>query len=156
MTIYLVRHAQAGHRDSWHDDDRVRPLTDEGREQAVHLADRFDDIAVPQVLSSPYLRCMQTLEPLALRRGLEVEPTGVLAEGHAFVAVIDLLLAVPEHSVLCSHGDVIPDTIQALCRRGMVVSGAPDWRKGSTWLLEREGGHFTHASAWAPPLRNPA
>ena len=155
MTIYLVRHAQAGKRDDWRGDDRHRPLTDIGEQQALHLAHRFDSIAVPQVLSSPYTRCMQTLEPLARVKGLEVEPTGVLAEGNAFVAVIDLLLAVPDNTVLCSHGDVIPDTIAALCRRGMEVSGAPDWRKGSTWLLERTGDRFTHASIWAPPLRDP-
>jgi len=155
VTIYLVRHAQAGKRDHWRDDDQLRPLTEVGHEQAVELAMRFDSVAVPQVLSSPYLRCMQTLEPLARRKGLEVEPTGVLAEGHAFVAVIDLLLAVPEHTVLCSHGDVIPETIEALCRRGMDVDGMPDWRKGTTWLLERDGDRFTHASVWAPPLRDP-
>jgi 8-oxo-dGTP diphosphatase len=151
MSIYLVRHARAGQREKWNGDDRLRPLTAEGRAQAQHLADRFSKIAVPRVLSSPYVRCVQTVEPLAAARGLDIETCDVLAEGNPFHPLIDLLLAVPDHTVLCSHGDLIPDTIAALYRRGMDISGQEEWRKGSTWVLQRDGDSFTSAVAWAPP-----
>jgi 8-oxo-dGTP diphosphatase len=65
--------------------------------------------------------------------------------------VLDLLRVLPDGAVLCSHGDVIPDTIDALLRRGTVVAGQPDWRKGSTWILEREGGEIVRATAEPPP-----
>ena len=64
-TIYLVRHAKAGDRSSWDGDDTIRPLSGKGRRQAVAISDRlFDLIAAhpdAQLISSPYIRCMQTL-----------------------------------------------------------------------------------------------
>ena len=39
MTVYLVRHAKAGDRDSWREDDRLRPLSGRGRLQARALVD---------------------------------------------------------------------------------------------------------------------
>ncbi|MFP5332364.1 MAG: NUDIX domain-containing protein, partial [Acidimicrobiia bacterium] len=37
-TVWLVRHAAAGDRSTWTDDDRVRPLTPKGRNQARAIA----------------------------------------------------------------------------------------------------------------------
>jgi 8-oxo-dGTP diphosphatase len=150
MPIYLVRHAQAGERHDT-DDDHLRPLTDAGRNQAAHLAERFAAIPVPRVVSSPFVRCVQTVAPVAAAHQLPVERSETLAEGSAFASVIDLLVTVADHTVLCSHGDVIPDTVAALVRRGMDIVGPEDWRKGSTWVLERNGDTFAHASVWAPP-----
>ena len=54
--------------------------------------------------------------------------------------------------MLCSHGDVIPEVVQALVRRGMDVHGLADWRKASTWELERDGeGRLVRARAVPPP-----
>ena len=151
MSIYLVRHAKAGSRDRWNGDDRQRPLSDKGRVQAELLAERFVRVPVPRIFSSPYVRCVETVEPLSRACGVDIESIEVLAEAGSFASIIDLLLSVPEHTVLCSHGDTIPETIAALCRRGMEIDGPEDWRKGSTWVLDREGELFTHATAWTPP-----
>ena len=151
MSIYLVRHAKAGSSDRWDGDDRQRPLTDKGRVQAQLLAKRFAGVPVPRIFSSPYVRCVETVEPLSKARGVDIESIELLAEAGSFAPIIDLLLSVPEHTVLCSHGDTIPETIAALCRRGMEIEGPEDWRKGSTWVLDREGELFTHATACAPP-----
>lgn len=151
MSLYLVRHARAGDRTKWSGDDVLRPLTADGERQAERIAARFDSVPVALVLSSPYLRCLQTVGPTARRFGLEVQPTIELAEGSPFSAVLDLLAHVPDHTVLCSHGDVIPDTIAALYRRGMDIGTAEDWRKGSIWVIEREEEQFLRAIALAPP-----
>ncbi len=58
----------------------------------------------------------------------------------------------PDGSVLCSHGDVIPDTINALQRRGCRFMGEPQWGKASVWVLTRENGEIVEATAWAPPM----
>jgi len=152
MAVYLVRHGKAGDRVGWEGDDRLRPLSKKGRQQAARLAVRFGDIAVAQVLSSPFVRCIETVHPIAEAKGLEVVLSEVLAEGSSFLDVIELLNAVPDDTVLCSHGDVIPETVAALFRRGLTVSGPQDWRKGTTWVLERGLGGFETAHAWAPPL----
>ena len=46
-------------------DDRLRPLSGKGRAQSVLLADRLAPLAVGTLVSSPYLRCVETLQPLA-------------------------------------------------------------------------------------------
>ena len=53
--------------------------------------------------------------------------------------------------MLCSHGDIVPDVIQALARRGMEVQSTPDWRKGSIWVLKRKGDRITKGKVWPPP-----
>jgi 8-oxo-dGTP diphosphatase len=137
MALYLVRHAKAGRRGSWDGPDVLRPLTKSGRGQAQALAAWLANEPVSRVLSSPYTRCIQTAEPLAAKLGLEIEVTEELAEATPFEPVLELLTTLPDASVLVSHGDLIPDVIEALLRRGTVLDGQPDWRKGSTWVLER-------------------
>jgi 8-oxo-dGTP diphosphatase len=150
--LYLVRHAKAGSRSTWEGDDRDRPLTDAGRRQAEGLADRLASLATGLLVSSPYLRCRQTLDPLAARLGRRIGSDERLAEEQGFEGALELLGTLPDGSVLCSHGDVIPDTIAALERRGTTIAGTPDWRKGSVWLLLRDGAAgVTRAAAWPPP-----
>jgi 8-oxo-dGTP diphosphatase len=157
MALYLVRHAKAGSRSTWDGDDFDRPLTSSGWNQAKGLAETLGEVVVTRLLSSPYLRCTQTLEPLRDRFGLAIEVTQVLAEGMgAFEDVLSLLESIDDGAVLCSHGDVIPEAVQALERRGMSIEGAADWRKGVTWVLERsvDGDgvvRFTRATVWPPP-----
>jgi 8-oxo-dGTP diphosphatase len=148
-TIYLVRHAKAGDRSSWDGDDTVRPLSGKGRRQAVAISDRlFDLIAAhpdAQLVSSPYIRCMQTLEPLAARLHSQVIPEPRLAEGYDREGALQLIATLP-------NGDVIPDVMAALQRRRAEIIGDPDWRKGTVWVLAREDGEVTEAAVWAPPV----
>jgi hypothetical protein len=58
-------------------------------------------------------------------------------------------LAVP--TVWASHGDVIPELLAALARRGVDLGDDPRCRKGSTWVLDVEAGAVTAARALAPP-----
>jgi len=150
MPLYVVRHAKAGQRESWNGPDLLRPLTFPGRTQALALASWLSHEDVPRLLSSPYVRCVQTLEPLAEKLDRSIESTEALTEGAPFEPVLAMLSTLPEHSVLCSHGDVIQDTMEALFRRGCVLDGAPDWRKGATWVLQREDGGITRARARPP------
>jgi len=153
--VYLVRHAKAGDRSSWSGDDRARPLTGKGRRQAVKVCDQLFPLVSlhPEALliSSPYTRCMQTLEPLAAQLRSAVSADGRLAEGYDRDGALELIASVPNGSVLCSHGDVIPDVMAALQRRTTTILGAPDWRKGTVWVLAREGCDVVEASCWPPP-----
>lgn len=152
MSLYLVRHAKAGSRSTWEGDDRERPLSAKGWKQAEALADALAARAPSALLSSPYLRCVQTLEPLAERCDLAVVRDDRLAEGGAFEPVLDLLVEVPDGAVLCSHGDLVPDTMAALERRGCRFLTAPDWRKATVWCLERTAtGEVVSAEVWPPP-----
>jgi len=149
--IYLVRHAKAGERRVWEGDDKARPLSKVGHKQSEAIADRLQAKGATSLHSSPYVRCVQTLEPLADRLGVEIQHEPRLYEGAPFEPVLDLLGEVDNGAVLCSHGDIIPAVIQALARRGMEVQTSPDWRKASIWVLKRKGDRITKGKVWPPP-----
>lgn len=152
MSIYLVRHAKAGSRSAWEDDDLVRPLSKPGWKQAEAIASRLVKRGATALYTSPYLRCRQTLEPLAAAADLDIVTDDRLVEGGAFEDTLDLLDEVPDGAVLCSHGDIIPETIAALQRRGCLIEDRPDWRKGTIWTLDRDAdGSFVTAKVWLPP-----
>ncbi len=150
--LYVVRHAKAGDRSKWQGPDELRPLSAGGWRQAEALADWLAPRCTQTLISSPYVRCMQTLQPLATMLGVEVTADARLAEGREFDGALELLLTVPDGAVLCSHGDVIPDTINALERRGCMFHTEPDWRKASVWELVRTAdGRLSDATCWSPP-----
>lgn len=151
MMLYFVRHAKAGNRNEWKGDDRLRPLSKEGRRQADSLARSLARLIDGAVVSSPSLRCVQTVQPLASVLRVEIGEDERLAEGSDFEGALALIGELPEGSVLCSHGDVIPDTIAALQRRGCQIVGEPQWRKAAVWVLRRVDGQITEATSWPPP-----
>lgn len=154
MSLYLVRHAKAGERHAWDGDDESRPLSTKGHKQAAAVCHRLAKHTSGVLVSSPYVRCVQTLEPLAVRLGTTVAVDQRLAEGAAFEDTLALLDELDDGAVLCSHGDVIPSTVDALVRRGLHVRSVPDWRKASVWVIDRNGkGRYTRARVWPPPGR---
>ena len=80
MPIFLVRHAKAGKRSEWNDDDSIRPLDEKGWAQANAIGVRIAALSPSSLVSSPFLRCSQTLEPLATLTGLSVRTDKRLAE----------------------------------------------------------------------------
>lgn len=63
---------------------------------------------VRRVLSSPYRRCIQTVEPLAAALGVPVETDERLAEGAGSAG---LALLEEDGVVACTHGDVITELV---------------------------------------------
>ena len=151
MSLFLVRHATAGKRSPWEGDDSLRPLAAEGGRQAEVIAESIALLQPTALYSSPFVRCVQTLEPLAKATGLSVVKHELLAEGVNFTGTVDWMHTLADGAVMCSHGDVIPEVIDALERRGMEVSGFRESRKGSVWVLERRNDVFTGGHAWPPP-----
>jgi phosphohistidine phosphatase SixA len=126
MAIILVRHGSAGKRGSWSGDDRLRPLDARGRKQAQGIASALADRGVDRILSSPYARCIQTVEPLADALDLEVEERPELAESAGASAASALAEELADrNAVLCTHGDVVEDLL-----------GEP-MKKGAAYVLER-------------------
>ena len=151
MSAFLIRHAKAGKRREWDRDDHLRPLSADGRRQAEAIAAHLADEKVTGLWSSPFLRCVETLEPLARQTGLQVVGDDRLSEGSPLVDSLDALRDAGDGGVLCSHGDVIPDVVEALIRCGADVSGPPNWRKASIWVLELAGDEVLTLRAEPPP-----
>lgn len=149
---YLVRHAKAGDRRTWSGDDLSRPLSKTGRRQAKALVHVLSTRVIERILSSPAVRCVETVKPLSEQRGLPVEPCDELLEGaplSGLLELLDELRSTP--SVLCGHGDLIPGVIEHLDARGAVVGPERGWKKGSVWVLEREAGLVVRATYVPPP-----
>lgn len=146
MTAYLVRHAKAGDRDDWEGDDRLRPLSRPGTRQAQALAQLLKDAAISSVLSSPYLRCLQTVEPVARHFGLRVTQERRLGEGAGARGVLEVIRErTPGNLVLCTHGDVMQDFLEQLVEQGVVAGKDITVEKGSTWAVEVEQGRILRA-----------
>ena len=150
-TVRLLRHGAAGDRDKWPKEDRKRPLNKKGRKQARAIAENLTTSGIERVISSPYLRCVETVEPLAQNIGTSVEKSDALAEGPDIDAAYELVDSlVGYNSVLCSHGDVIPAVINRMIWAGLSIDSPFQCAKGSIWEIELDEGRFT-TSRYVPP-----
>jgi broad specificity phosphatase PhoE len=155
VTVFLVRHGKAGSRRDWKAADELRPLSKPGRRQADALADTLTAaIALPglnRIASSPFVRCRETVTPLAERRGLTVELSDSLAEGTPLVEALRLVEKVADQeTVLCSHGDVIGNLLAHFARHGVRLDD-DRIEKCSTWALDIEAGAVVAARYLPPP-----
>ena len=151
MTIFLVRHAHAGKRSDWDGDDTTRPVSARGVAQTEAVTGLLARRPVRRVVSSPYVRCVQTVEPLAEAAGLSVEADGRLAEGADVDAAFDLLLELDAvHGVACTHGGLIPPLLRRMVAMGMVVDGPLLDQKGSVWTIHMKNGVPTKGR-YTPP-----
>lgn len=153
MTLLLVRHAHAGSRAAWSGDDRDRPLSAKGGRQASLLVPVLAGFAPVRILSSPSLRCLQTVEPTATAVGLDVEQADELAEGCTVEAVAFVGGLANGTVVACTHGDVAA-ALLAACRPGFGAGGgapaALRMGKAEIRLLRRTSGGWTDDGVPAP------
>jgi phosphohistidine phosphatase SixA len=148
-TSYLVRHAKAGSRERWTRPDRERPLTEPGRIQAAALA-RVLASTTRSVVSSPYVRCVETVAPLAEDVGLRVDEDDRLAEGADPSWAMGRLASAPG-SVLCTHGDVMASIVISLADARVPITGGMQWAKGATWAFTIAGGRIVGGRYLPPP-----
>jgi 8-oxo-dGTP diphosphatase len=151
VTVYLVRHARAGSRSRWKGDDALRPLSKVGKSQAHGIAKLLADKPIDLIVSSPFTRCLGTVEPLAEKLGVEIETSDALAEGARLSPALRLFEKVQDREVvLCTHGDVMQDLLDHFGRHGVKLR---DHRmeKGSVWVFETEGDKVRRARYVPPP-----
>lgn len=151
MTIYLVRHAKAGSRKGWSGEDTLRPLSKAGRTQARAIAKRFAEDGITRIVSSPFVRCRETVEPLAQRIGVQVELADALAEGASLTEALRLVEKLSDENVaFCSHGDVLGELLRHYVRSGIELDD-DRLEKASIWVLETADGQVRGAHYQPPP-----
>jgi broad specificity phosphatase PhoE len=160
-TIELVRHAEARSRDEWvGKPDRDRPLSDLGQAQSKAIAATLGATRIVALYSSPFLRCVQTLEPLGGSLGLPVSHDDALGEDRSLDrsalgarAIVFVDRVVRQHAgrrlVACSHGDVIPALMAVLAGRDGFELADVELDKGA-WLSLRFDGHRCVAVTHVP------
>lgn len=141
----LVRHAHAAAKRLWTGPDDERPLSRRGEDQARELVGLLAGLGVTRLLSSPALRCRQTLQPASEELWVPVEPIPTLAVDVTEQELLDLLASDDaEGAALCTHGE----TLRLLTRawdplwRSTTRAPAPDVSgtpKAGCWVVENYG-----------------
>ena len=142
-TLVVLRHGKAAARS---DDleDLDRPLTPVGVQQAKALEPVLDAYGVSRVVSSPALRCAQTVEPYAHSISTFIEIDERLSENTRATDVqrsIDSIIDRKRPVVLCSHRPTLPWIFDAIgtdsydlgTGEGIVVHH----RKGTVFAVEK-------------------
>jgi broad specificity phosphatase PhoE len=102
-TAYIVRHGQTVSNAKQVTGKAEDPLSELGEQQAGLIAERFRELQIDAVLSSPYRRAEQTAEAIAAINGLTVEHS-------------DLLIEVKSPSILSGRSSKDPE-VSALYKR---------------------------------------
>lgn len=143
LTLELVPHCASVRPRKWTGEHSVRPLSELGHQQAAALVAALGT-DIEAIYSSPALRCIQTVQPLAQATGLPIvelpelldtqgfaEPAqwtqqlfkpvdqeigGAWAAGHGIRALATIARQYPDkRAVAASHGDIIPALLAMLC-----------------------------------------
>lgn len=156
MRIVVVRHGQAEPKKGWTGRDDDRPLVGRGRRQADLLDKVVGGDRPSRVISSPALRCVQTVQPLADRHGVAVEVDDALGTdaGQAATDLCHQLISsgtADDNILLCTHREVLVDLMPRLSKDFRRKLGhRPPGAKGGAWLLRFEGGRLLKVD-YRPP-----
>jgi phosphohistidine phosphatase SixA len=127
--VLLIRHGSAGERAAWTGDDRERPLDEKGEDQAERLVALLAAYGIDRILSSPALRCVATVEPLARARELPIELRHELSEEEQGSAGADLVRSLAaSDAAVCGHGGLEQAALPA----------APRWQKGAVLVVDAD------------------
>lgn len=143
-TRILLRHANAGSRSAWVGADEWRGLSPVGHTQAAELSGRLGGRPILRVLSSPSLRCRQTVVPLARELSVDVELCPQLSLAATGPDLAEFL-AEPESdgALLCTHRETLEALFAYLALAGAVDLGEPQppgpMEYGAAWILHGAG-----------------
>jgi 8-oxo-dGTP diphosphatase len=131
--LILLRHARAGKQVRDPAKDFRRPLDRQGRQVAQALPDLITSYLDPElILSSPFRRCVETVEPLAKAIGFRVFEDEGFTPGRSRRDLRKAFSEVAANSVVCTHGEVI----------AALLNNSAGCAKGAFWVVERRGDTF--------------
>jgi 8-oxo-dGTP diphosphatase len=118
--LIIARHGKATAHEDWEGDDALRPLTAVGMQQSRNIAGGLAAFGPAAILSSPAIRCLQTVAPLSYKLGMEIRESGKISqdkwtkEGDRVADFIAARLRKGKPAVMCSHGPVIPQMVSEI------------------------------------------
>lgn len=136
--LVVLRHAEARARSAWRAPDPVRPLLALGHDQSRRWVAPLASYAPDVVMTSPSLRCTQTVAPYVEAAGVVPDEVAALSEEHADAGLVaelcDRLVTGRVRALLCTHRPVLPLVWEAL--------GLPDPRlaKGEALVVHHRRG----------------
>ncbi|GGJ75522.1 ADP-ribose pyrophosphatase [Agromyces bauzanensis] len=127
FALLLVRHGKAVGRSGWSGPDATRPLVDRGVAQAAALVDTLTAWAPKRIVSSPTVRCVTTVTPLAAATGIRIKGDEGISQdawesGEDEVRrVVGKRVRSGRSAVICSHGPVLPQIVREIA----LATGTP-------------------------------
>ncbi|WP_233491926.1 NUDIX hydrolase [Auritidibacter sp. NML100628] len=116
----FLRHAKAKPRSSWSRAESERPLAATGRRQAWTVKRLLEAWSPQRVISSPWVRCMQTVAPFTKQAKRNVKQRDILTEKQAgkkaSKATKEFLAQLGKNRprVICTHRPVFPRIFEAI------------------------------------------
>ena len=122
--VIVLRHAKATPRSDWNSgkavDDGHRPLLPEGKKQAKEIVPLLRAFGPKRVISSPWVRCFNTVQPYAKKFNLPIIERSQLSElgnkkgPKRTQNVMTDVLEEGKAAIVCSHRPALPTILNAL------------------------------------------
>jgi exopolyphosphatase/guanosine-5'-triphosphate,3'-diphosphate pyrophosphatase len=146
VRIHLVRCASGVDLAEWRGAGGARPLSEQGRSEAVGLVGFLRGRGVETLIAGPSARCRETLAPLAAERELPIRVDDRLEEDAPLEPALRLLRGLEAPAVVCTHRS----NVVSLLARLVGVAPGPELAErcepGSTWLVEGDPPRATYFS----------
>lgn len=124
FALVVLRHGKAMPPEQWDGPDHTRPLLHRGIEQSLAVAGGIAAYGPERLVSSTAARCLSTIGPTAAITGLDVKASTTLSQdawtddGERVRTAVAKRIAKRQSVVMCSHGPVIPQIIEAAASVG--------------------------------------
>ena len=147
-TLIILRHTKALERGDWDEVDSERTLNEVGFDQAQLLIKHLEPFAIEEVYTSDYVRCVQTVTPLAHSRGLNISQVPSLNE-ETFeedplrsVSFANALKQDEKNILICSHNPVIPTMLRGILNTKLKNRDLIKLEPGDAWIVHRVQGEI--------------
>jgi 8-oxo-dGTP diphosphatase len=151
--IIALRHAKAISRDEWKGEDAARPLSPRGKKQAQAIVGPLRAFGVRKIISSPAIRCVKTVAPLAAALDRRIETSELISQDAWEEGASDPRTLIGQRvrarkpALLCSHGPLLPDILSEMALATGTLRGS---YLGSASALEPAAFSVVHL-----PVENP-
>jgi 8-oxo-dGTP diphosphatase len=159
VPLILARHVSAGAKNDWPGEDVARPLDAEGAVDALLLAGLLACFAPrARVISSPAVRCIDSLRPYVAAFGGSIEADAALSlpvrpadqsagrtnPGGPLRPLFDDLVAAAQPAIVCLHRENLPLALAAACAALGVPAATVDLAlpKGGFLVLHLAAGEL--------------
>ena len=147
-TLIIVRHTKALERGDWDDDDSKRTLDERGLTQSEQLIQHLEPFGVDEIYSSDYIRCVQTVTPLAQSRGLKITEIPNLNEANfgfdpeRAISFANAVKQDEKNILICSHNPVIPTMLRGILNTKLKNKDLIKLEPGDAWIVHRVRGEI--------------
>jgi 8-oxo-dGTP pyrophosphatase MutT (NUDIX family)/phosphohistidine phosphatase SixA len=157
VPLILLRHASAGRKSDWPDQDLARPLDARGATDSDRIAPLLAAFGRSRVISSAAERCVATVRPYAALTGVAIEVDALFTVRQTSGATPEQLLRAGQiagegsPAIICAHRENLPALLTASCSRlGAPPPGGRPLRKAAWWVLHTAGGQLIAAERHRP------